>query len=280
MFSDVLLTVDFDRTLTAPDSTIPQRNLEAIEYFVANGGSFTMNTGRSTTTMGQLLDQLPVNAPFLLYNGSAAWDKGSLVDSVEIQLPLWETLAQVHQMCPDMNLELQGPWAHYLYEPRPEFVDFYDTLGWQWEKAVPGTEVGPFLKFALFGRIRENTVAELYEGTAEELAQFDAVEAWLRQTYGDKISVFRPCPRIIDVHAAGVSKGLAARRLQRQLGKKYLVCVGDAENDLSMLQAADYAFVPADAILSDRFETVCNCAEGAVADVIYKKIPKILQIQP
>ena len=30
MFSDVLLTVDFDRTLTAPDSTIPQRNLEAI----------------------------------------------------------------------------------------------------------------------------------------------------------------------------------------------------------------------------------------------------------
>jgi hydroxymethylpyrimidine pyrophosphatase-like HAD family hydrolase len=30
MFSDVLLTVDFDRTLTAPDSTIPERNMEAI----------------------------------------------------------------------------------------------------------------------------------------------------------------------------------------------------------------------------------------------------------
>ena len=46
-FSDVLLTVDYDRTLTAPDSTIPERNLEAIRYFMENGGAFTVNTGRS-----------------------------------------------------------------------------------------------------------------------------------------------------------------------------------------------------------------------------------------
>ena len=45
MFSDVLLTVDFDRTLTGPDSVVPQRNVEAIEYFIANGGAFTVNTG-------------------------------------------------------------------------------------------------------------------------------------------------------------------------------------------------------------------------------------------
>ena len=47
IFSDILLTVDFDRTLTAPDSTIPERNLEAIRYFIENGGAFTVNTGRS-----------------------------------------------------------------------------------------------------------------------------------------------------------------------------------------------------------------------------------------
>ena len=47
LFSDVLLTVDYDRTLTAPDSSIPQRNIEAIRYFMENGGVFTVNTGRS-----------------------------------------------------------------------------------------------------------------------------------------------------------------------------------------------------------------------------------------
>ena len=41
MFSDVLLTVDYDRTLTDPDARIPQRNLEAIRYFMENGGAFT-----------------------------------------------------------------------------------------------------------------------------------------------------------------------------------------------------------------------------------------------
>ena len=60
------------------------------------------------------------------------------------------------------------------------------------------------------------------------------------------------------------------------MGKKILVCVGDAENDISMLDGADYAYCPADGVVADRYETVCNCADGAVADVIYKKIPEIL----
>ena len=47
MFSDVLLTVDFDRTLTDPSANIPQRNLDAIAYFMEHGGAFTVNTGRT-----------------------------------------------------------------------------------------------------------------------------------------------------------------------------------------------------------------------------------------
>ena len=47
LFSDVLITSDFDRTLTDRESNIPERNLEAIRYFMDNGGAFTLNTGRS-----------------------------------------------------------------------------------------------------------------------------------------------------------------------------------------------------------------------------------------
>ena len=74
LFSDVLLTVDYDRTLTAPDSTIPERNLDAIRYFMENGGVFTVNTGRSVPMSKAFRDKVPVNAPLLLYNGSAAYD--------------------------------------------------------------------------------------------------------------------------------------------------------------------------------------------------------------
>ena len=73
-----------------------------------------------------------------------------------------------------------------------------------------------------------------------------------------------------------MSKNRAARELQQRLGRKILVCVGDAHNDIPMLEGADYAFVPADAALADRFPNVCPCAEGAVADVIYQQLPKIV----
>ena len=55
------------------------------------------------------------------------------------------------------------------------------------------------------------------------------------------------------------------------------MCVGDGENDVTMLSGADYAFSPADGVVADRFENVCKCADGAVAEVIYEKIPEILR---
>ena len=93
IFSDVLLTVDYDRTLTAPDSTIPERNLEAIRYFMDNGGAFTVNTGRSTTTFAPFLETLPRNAPLLLYNGSADYDEktGQFTRYAPLDLP-YQTL--------------------------------------------------------------------------------------------------------------------------------------------------------------------------------------------
>ena len=280
MFSQVLLTVDFDRTLTAPDGTIPERNLEAIRYFMENGGHFTVNTGRSTNTFGPYLKTVPANAPFLLYNGSAAWQDGQLVNTRPIDLPMWQTIRQVHEAFPDLNLEIQAANTHYIVEEKPEYVAFYDALGWGHKPAVDGSDLGPFLKFSLFGTPHRNAVADFYDFTPQEQARFQEAFDFLQAHYGDQVEVFMAAPRIIDVHAKGVSKLAAARQLQRDLGKQILVCVGDAENDIPMLDGADYAFCPADGVVADRYLNVCNCAEGAVADVIYKKIPEILNIKP
>ena len=280
LFDDVLLAVDYDRTLTGPDSVVPQRNWEAIQYFVENGGTFTMNTGRSTTTMRDLLYTLPNNAPLLLYNGSAAWDKDHLIDLKIIDLPLWEVLDAVGEAFPEMNLEIQAVDNHYLLNPREEFVALYDKMHWGWAEAEHGKDYGPFIKFASYGPVRKPFMSNMYECSEEDQARFDELDAFIRERWGDKVEVFRAAPRIIDVHAKGVSKGVAATELKAKLGKKILVCVGDADNDITMLDAADYAFCPADGVVAARYETVCKCGDGAVADVIYKKIPEILGIQP
>lgn len=279
IFSDVLLTVDYDRTLTAPDSTIPQRNLEAIRYFIDNGGAFTMNTGRSVPmSMRNILPVVPVSAPLLLYNGSAAYDVEThrFTQSFPIDLDPKAFIEDLQSRFPDLNVELQGVDAHYLFQQNTGWEDYCDHNGCAWGYARTDAVPGPFLKVALYGEFRENTVASMFEATEEELALFSRAIHYVEQHYGDKVDVFRACARIIDIHAKGCSKLRAARDLQKDMGRKYLVCVGDAENDLPMLEGADFAYCPADGVVADRFENVCPCGDGAVADVIYKKIPEIL----
>lgn len=281
LFSDILLSVDYDRTLTAPDSTIPQRNMEAIRYFMENGGTFTVNTGRSVPMTKVFRDKVPVNAPLLLYNGSAAYDlqEKQLSFCHEIQLDLWETVNKCMTLFPDLTVEVQGVDAHYRFTENPAWDAFSEHQQCAHAFARPGEDLGTFLKFTLYGEIRDVTVADLFEATPEERRRMDEAEQQLKDIFGECCEVFRAATRIIDVHAKGVSKARSARELQQRLGKKWLVCIGDAENDLLMLENADFAYVPADAILADQFPNVCSCGEGAVADVIYKKIPEILEKQ-
>ena len=278
-FSDVLLTVDYDRTLTAPDSTIPARNLEAIKYFMEQGGAFTVNTGRSVPMAKSFMSIVPVNAPLLLYNGSAAYDvpSGRLEFCHEIPLDLWQTVSTAREMLPDLTVEVQGQKAHYTCPENPGWAAFCRRQGCTCEFVRPGDELGRVLKFSVYGAFHDDTVNSLFHGTPREVRRMDEAEALLKETFGRHCEVFRAAARIIDIHAKGVSKAHSAQELQQRLGRKILVCAGDADNDLSMMRGADFAYAPADAHIADQFETVCDCASGAVADVIFEKIPEILK---
>ena len=279
LYSDILLTVDFDRTLTAPDSSIPERNFEAIRHFMDNGGAFTINTGRSVPMYRRLIDQVEVNAPLLLYNGSAAYDKktGELSLLRPIDMDMADTVRELLEMFPDLTVEIQGVDAHYNFIPSKKWDDFCVYNQCTHETVTPDTDMGPFLKFTIYGEFHDNTVPRFFISTPEEKVRMDAAEQLLIERFGDKVEVFRSATRLIDIHAKGVNKARAARDLQHRLGRKILICAGDAENDIPMLEEADFAFSPADGGVADRFENVCPCAEGAVADVIYKKIPEILK---
>ena len=280
LYDKVLLTVDFDRTLTGPDGTVPQRNLDAIRYFMENGGTFTVNTGRSIPmALTNIFGKVPLNAPLLMYNGSAAYDveEEKLTRFTPLDVDPMVMLYDLRDRFPHLNIEVQALDAHYLMTKNPGWEDYCSNNGCPWKYSRPDLIPGPFLKAAIYGEFRENTVASMYEATEEELAQFDEALAYVDKVYGHKVEIFRACARIADLHAKGVSKLRSARQLQQELGKEILVCVGDAENDATMLDGADYAYCPSDGTVAARYENVCPCGEGAVADVIYNKIPNILK---
>ena len=280
-FDDFLITSDYDHTLTGPDGQIPERNLEAIRYFTKNGGAFTVNTGRSGVTARELMEQVPANVPFLLMNGSAVMQNGICLALHPIALEPWAVLNRLAEVFPEVELEIQGLRCHYLWNPSPRRQANHDEMGWPYRVVQSGDNVGTFVKFNVF--LPNLTLQESLlttEQNDEKIRLFDRIETFIQAHWGDKMTVFRSGACLLNVHTRGVSKINAARTLQKQLGKRYLVCIGDEGNDISMLDGADFAYCPADGAVADRYETVCPCGEGAVADVIYKKIPEILAIQP
>ena len=270
-FSKFLLLADFDRTLTDPESRIPARNVEAIRAFEAQGGAFTVATGRSAPMFRARESLIPYNVPLILYNGGACYDfrTGELSEAAWIQEGP-ALLAYLSREFPDLNLEVQGEKYHYLFGELPLRDAFYRRAETDIAHVTLETIPYPILKASLLGTYFDDSVPQFFTiCPPEEVARFDFVQAKIEADWPELV-VDRAAPRILDIQGPGVNKGRAARAMANRLGRA-LVCVGDARNDLSMLLEADLAFAPADceqAVRDAGVRLVCPCGDGAVADVI------------
>lgn len=61
-FSDYLLVSDMDATLLDDNHTISEENRQAIDYFIKNGGRFTVATGRMVEAVRAYMPNLHINA--------------------------------------------------------------------------------------------------------------------------------------------------------------------------------------------------------------------------
>ena len=72
LFSDILLSVDFDRTLTAPDSSIPQRNIDAIRKADSLGIRVAISTGRMIEDASDFIRRYDLPCMLIAANGARA----------------------------------------------------------------------------------------------------------------------------------------------------------------------------------------------------------------
>ena len=255
-FSDVLFVSDFDHTMTGTDGTIPLANRRAIAAFTARGGCVTVCTGRSLPLFRSMLPQLPVNAPVILFNGGLCYDFARLA-------------ADLLRRYPDVLLEVQAEEAHYCLRPDANLEEFCRLSQCPIHCLPPEKMPRSIMKLALYQDFRSPDVGQLFEITPDEETFFAEVAAYLNTQYAGVLSAVRSAPRVVDIQAAQATKGQAARRLAQLLGKKILAVAGDSQNDLSMLDAADLAFVPADASIDKTpYCEVAPCSNGSVASAI------------
>ena len=274
-YDGILLASDFDRTLTDPAGNVPKKNREAIRSFMEQGGRFTVASGRSVPMFRCKRALFESNAPTILYNGAVCYDFDA--ERVVFGTPLPDMgglIRTILERYPLKNVETQAIEKHCAFLIEPERREMFRTLGVELY-AQPYEQISDPMYMLFLGDtfIRpDDTTRDFQSGSPETDAMFSACNAWLEEQ--GAFTAVRSTRLNTEVLVRGVSKGAAARRLAKLYGCHTLVCVGDAMNDLAMLEEADRCFTPADgdleirALLGEKLCVAAPCTAGAIADVI------------
>ena len=118
-FEGVLLASDFDDTLVGSDCEVSRGNREALEYFVREGGRFTVSTGRAHRTFAPYVDAAPINAPVILSNGALLYDFRAGRTVVDLPLPVCaaEDLGELCSAIPALGVETYHGDDVYIFQP-------------------------------------------------------------------------------------------------------------------------------------------------------------------
>lgn len=247
-FTGLLLASDYDNTLTytaealrlcAPMPPVSDVNQAALRYFMAEGGIFSVATGRAKPAFEVVAHGVPMNGPTILFNGAAIYDFAAgrylytafLPDIVRTHIAqtiralpfaaveLYHDDNSIHALQPN---EVTRRHLHVTHSPTV-IVDSMAQVPSPISKALFSTE------------------------PSDQAALLDYLRAapW----YGD-YEIVASSESLVELTAKGANKGGMVQRLAQLLDVKRenVLCVGDHANDISMLTWAGEGYAPANAI--------------------------------
>ena len=261
IFDGVLICSDWDGSLSRgsehPGHEVCPENREAIRYFQQNGGLFTVSSGRYPSYILAFREQFFPNAALIALNGSLIVDpeSGTTLREQVLDPSVFPYIDRVLDAFPyPVNL-LHYPVgaSHAKTYSREEYQQHKDSVG-----GAPCYKALLVTDTAEHGVLLRDTARKIIAGTA-----FEAARSW---------------PIGLEFINRASNKGSAVRFLKERTGAELLITVGDYENDIPMLEAADIGYAVANATAdvktaADRVTRRTN-AEGAVAEII-EEIEKI-----
>ena len=241
-YDGILICTDLDGTFSDKAGIISKENADAIRYFMANGGKFTLATGRSapffmgddTVFTRSGLEFLP-NVPVVTHNGASVYDYKKMEYIYTVPLPGDDIEREIlEKACDDDRVSyvflsgIEGENVNVTRKDRYEnfkesVMENYYRLKDSWFKIV-------------FCFYEEKDAINMRDELIE-----------LFEIYG-KYSVNRTWSTGVEVLKDNATKGVAVRWLKNYLGGiDKVVCVGDFENDISMIIEADLGVAVANA---------------------------------
>ena len=267
--SKVLLITDMDGTFL-PASKIPSKaNLEAVNRFQRDGGRFSIATGRSLQASMQYFDKLSVNAPIIMCNGGMVYDINSRRQYYDVYLPdkARAFTDMILRANPDTGCEVLPIDNVYVPQMTPLEEEHCRIC-----KVTP-VECGVY-------EIPDNWYKVLF---ALEPKKMDRLIQFVETQGFEDVDFVRSAPFYYEMLPQNISKGSALTKMRTVCDMEdfTFVAMGDYNNDIEMLEAADLAICPSNAV--DEVKAVCDivldnsCEEDAVAaalEHIYKLVRK------
>lgn len=270
-FSDILLVTDLDGTFFGAEASVVPRNMEAIEYFKAGGGRFTIATGRLHWNIKSALPEVSnlVNAPIISCNGALMYDMRTdetLTERVISSDLGRDVVEYVKKNYPDVGIRISTPEGFVTSD---EMIAVSSKL----LKDVNSNILGKYTVIPLEKWFDYRWYKIVIRGEHERLAEL--CEDML-PIFGDRIEMCRSGASFLEMQSVGTNKGVLLEYLRRyceeETGHPVTVwCCGDYENDLQMLEKADVSVCPANAIeeVKDICDMcLCDHTEGLMADIV------------
>ena len=235
-FDGVLLVSDLDGTLLTHDKSISPQNREAIQRFMAEGGSFTYITGRTPVGCHLIFDQMIPHLPIGCINGGGIYDPTSKTYLWSLKLdPMAKELVRfVYSEFPHVGIKLSGFYKAWFYRinPRTEELRIIEKI--------------PYA-YASYEEVADQIAKVVFVTEAEQLEEF--ATALQGHPLAEMFDFVQSSAYYYEILPKGSSKGALLHRMADMFGidRKKTVAVGDNNNDISMLQNAAYGVAVANA---------------------------------
>lgn len=228
-FNKVLLASDFDGTLKNDDGVITESDIKAIQSFMADGGSFTVCTGRIYQGF-HLYNKAYINAPVLMGNGAMAYDyeKNEIIFNDAVGSEGIPPLNAILEAFPNACIELYNFEKVCAINLNEHSYQHFTSQGISFEKVErPEDAPLPWTKVMIAAHGFSQEVQQILDGFPE---------IHYLKTTGDFVEFMKK----------GVDKGTGLLKLAKAMGvsPNDVYAAGDGYNDVEMLVAAQAGFVP------------------------------------
>ena len=234
-----LVALDLDGTLLTTNKTISRLTHTRLRDAMSAGVKVVLATARPPRAVRDYYLALKLDTPTVNYNGALIWDelRGRIVRHVPLEAGVARKVIDFsRKKYPGLVLgvEILDKWYTDHFDETPEFM--VET-----SKKFQPDFVGPLEAF-----LTVPITKLLLIGNPAWIADLDAS---IPKKFAGKVSQVRSDPHLLQVMNPTISKALALAEVSKQLGvdRSEVMAIGDAPNDIHMLQWAGLPLAPENA---------------------------------